>query len=165
VIILRIDFNSEIGLGHLKRQETFISEKLKVKNEKFLIICKECDKNLTKLPIIKIKNEDEFFEKVKKLKPKEVIVDNYNFTFEHEKRFKKLFPNIKLTVFDDTYEKHFCDEIVNCNLYAKKEKYKIPSFCKVKIIPPLIRDEFKKAKRQKFKRNGIFISFGGTDAK
>jgi len=33
------------------------------------------------------------------------------------------------------------------------------------IIPPLIRDEFKKTKKQKFKRNGIFISFGGTDAK
>jgi len=127
--IIRIDFNSKIGLGHLKRQETFISEKLKVKSKKFIIICKECDENLTKLPVIKIKNEEEFFEKVKELKPKEVIVDNYNFTFENEKRFKNLFPNIKLTVFDDTYETHFCDEIVNCNLYAKKEKYKVPSFC------------------------------------
>jgi len=164
--IIRIDFNSKIGLGHLKRQETFISEKLKVKSENFIILCKECDEKLTKLPVIKIKNEDEFFEKVKELKPKEVIIDNYNFTIDDEKKFKKLFPNIKLTVFDDLYFEHFCDEIINCNLYAKKEKYKnIPLFCKVKIIPPLIRDEFKKAKRQKFKKNGIFISFGGTDAK
>ena len=163
--IIRIDFNSKIGLGHLKRQETFINEKWKMKNEKFIIVCKECNKKLTKLPVIKIKDEEEFFGKVKELKPKEVIIDNYNFTIDYEKKFKKLFPNIKLTIFDDTYENHFCDEIINCNLYAKKEKYKIPPFCKVTIIPPLIRDEFKKAKKQKLKKEGIFVSFGGTDAK
>ncbi len=163
MVILRIDFSSKIGLGHLKRQEAFISEKYKVKNEKFIIVCKECDEKLTKLPIIKVKNEEEFFEKVKKLNPKEVIVDNYNFTYEDEKEFKKLFPNIKLMVFDDTYEKHFADVIINHNLGAKKEKYENPK--KVKIIKPLIRSEFKKTKKRNFKKEGIFISLGGSDSK
>ena len=134
-----------------------------MKSEKFIIICKECDEKLTKLPIIKVKNEEEFFEKVKELKPKEVIVDNYNFTYENEKEFKRLFPDIKLIVFDDTYEKHFADLIINHNLGAKKKKYSEPN--KVKIIKPLIREEFKKAKRKKFKREGIFISLGGSDSK
>jgi len=133
-----------------------------MENGEWRIICKECDEKLTKLPIIKVKNEKEFFEKVKELKPKEVIVDNYNFTFENEKEFKKLFPDIKLTVFDDTYEKHFADLIINHNLSAKKEKYSEPE--KVKIIKPLIREEFKKAKRKKFKKEGIFISLGGSDS-
>ena len=127
------------------------------------IICKECDESLTKLPVIKIKNEKEFFERVKELNPKEVIVDNYNFSYENEKEFKKLFPKIKLIVFDDTYEKHFCDEIINHNLGAVKEKYKNPEI--VKIIKPLIREEFYKAKRKKLKKEGIFISLGGSDAK
>jgi len=35
----------------------------------------------------------------------------------------------------------------------------------VKLIPPLIRSEFKKYKNKKYKREGIFISFGGSDAK
>ena len=128
-----------------------------------IIIFRECYDKLTKLPIIKIKNEEEFFEKVKELRPKEVIVDNYNFTYENEKKFKEIFPDIKLTVFDDTYEKHFCDEIINHNLGAKKEKYENPAI--VKIIKPLIRKEFFNAKRKKFKRDGIFISLGGSDSK
>jgi len=163
ITILRVDFSSKIGLGHLKRQEAFIKEEgRRKKEEEIIIVCKECDEKLTKLPIIKVKNEKEFFKKVKELKPKEVIVDNYNFTFENEKEFKKLFPDIKLIVFDDTYEKHFADLIINHNLGAKKEKYSEPN--KVKIIKPLIRDEFKKAKRKKFKKEGIFISLGGSDS-
>jgi len=158
MVILRIDFSSKIGLGHLRRQEAYIQRK-NIKN--LVILCKECDEKLTKLPIIKIKDEEEFFEKVKELNLKEVIVDNYNFTYEDEKKFKELFPDIKLIVFDDTYEKHFADVIINHNLGAKKEKYENPE--KVKIIKPLIRKEFKKIK--KFKKEGIFISLGGSDAK
>ncbi|WP_024787305.1 UDP-2,4-diacetamido-2,4,6-trideoxy-beta-L-altropyranose hydrolase [Lebetimonas sp. JH369] len=163
-MIIRVDFSSKIGLGHLKRMETFI-KKYNIKNS--LIICKECNKKLTSLPVVKIKKEKEFFKKVKKLKPQKVIVDNYNFTYENEKEFKKLFPEIKLIVFDDLYYRHYADEVINVNLYAKKEKYigKIPPFCKVTILPPLIREEFQKAKKKKDKKEGIFISFGGTDAK
>ena len=160
--IIRVDFSSEIGLGHLKRQEAFI-QKWRMESGEWRIICKECDEKLTKLPIIKIKNEEEFFEKIKELQPKKVIVDNYNFTYEDEKKFKELFPDVKLIVFDDTYEKHYTDVIINHNLGVKLEKYENPEI--VRIIKPLIRSEFKKAKKKHFKRDGIFISLGGSDAK
>ena len=67
-----------------------------------------------------------------------------------------------MTVFDDDYRKHFCDEIINHNISANKEKY--PNTNIVKIIPPLIRDEFikeKKIKREKI--YDIFLSMGGSD--
>jgi UDP-2,4-diacetamido-2,4,6-trideoxy-beta-L-altropyranose hydrolase len=160
-----VDFGSEIGFGHLKRLEAFL--KLRMEDGGWRIVCKECEQKYTGIPIIKIKNENEFFDKVKELNPDEVIVDNYNFTYEDEQKFKELFPDIKLICFDDTYEKHFCDEIININLYAKPEKYKdkIPEFTKINIIKPLIRDEFKSTKKKKYKKEAIFISLGATDAK
>ena len=167
MVILRIDFNSKIGLGHLKRQEAFI-KKWRMKNRKFIIVCKECNEKLTKLPVIKIKNEEEFFEIVKKLNPKEVIVDNYNFTIEYEKKFKKLFPNIKLIVFDDTYENHFCDIVINHNIYAKKEKYKnkVPKFTKIICDGPYLREEFYIEKNKKYpNKNQVLIAIGGADNK
>ncbi len=115
-------------------------------------------------PLIAIKDEEEFFLHVKRLQPKEVIVDNYNFTSEDEKRFKELFPHIKLSCFDDDYRDHFCDEIINHNISADKSRYENPDI--VKIIPPLIREEFKQEK--KIKREKIydyFIAMGGSDTK
>ncbi|GAB6074220.1 UDP-2,4-diacetamido-2,4,6-trideoxy-beta-L-altropyranose hydrolase [Nautilia lithotrophica] len=166
MIILRVDFSPDIGFGHLKRATLFCN-KLKNKYEKCLILCKECNEKYTDIPVIKIKSEDEFFTQIKKLQPEKVIVDNYNFTYEYEKKFKTLFPNISLICVDDNFEKHYCDEIINTNLYAKKEKYqnKVPTFTKITILKPLIRDEFKKAKKKRYKKEGLFISFGGTDAK
>ncbi|AZV47274.1 UDP-2,4-diacetamido-2,4,6-trideoxy-beta-L-altropyranose hydrolase [Nautilia sp. PV-1] len=162
--VIRVDFSSNIGFGHLKRIENYIN---KYHIDNVLIICKECDQKFTDIPIIKVENENKFFEKVKELNPETVIIDNYNFTYENEKNFKKLFQNIKLVCFDDNYEKHFCDEIININLYAKPEKYKSknPEFTKINIIKPLIREEFKKTKNKKYKKKGIFISLGATDAK
>jgi len=171
MIILRVDFDSSIGFGHLRRQEAFIQRQIKngkwEKDKKIIIICKYCTQKYTDIPILKISNEKEFFDNVKKLNPDEVIVDNYNFTYENEKKFKELFPNIKLVCFDDNYEKHYCDEIININMYAKKEKYKgrVPRFTKIRILKPLIRDEFIKEKKKRYKKRGVFISFGGTDAK
>jgi len=104
----------------------------------------------------------EFFLHVKKINPNEVVVDNYSFTCKHEKEFKKLFPNIKLAVFDDDYREHFCDEIINHNISANIAKYANQSI--VKIIPPLIRDEFKEEKKIKREKiYDIFIAMGGTD--
>jgi UDP-2,4-diacetamido-2,4,6-trideoxy-beta-L-altropyranose hydrolase len=142
MIILRVDFSENIGFGHLKRVENFIKNK-----KECLIVCKECDAKYTDIPIIKIKDDEEFFETVKKLKPKEVIVDNYEFDVECEKKFKNFFPDIKLICFDDFEKSHFCDETVSLNPCTKHKKIK------------------PKLKKRRFKRKGIMISIGATDPK
>ena len=144
--LLRVDFGSEIGFGHLKRA-THFSERLKMKSEKCIIICKKCEQKYTKIPIIKIKNESEFFDKVKELSPDEVIVDSYDFTLEDEKKFKELFPEIKLICFDDFEKQHFCDEVVSLNPCTKHKRIKL------------------KLKKRYFKRKGIMVSIGATDPK
>ena len=160
--LLRVDFSSSVGFGHLKRSMVFMQ---RYKKGEYAIVCKECVDNIVKnIPVYSINSEEEFFELVRDLKPEEVIVDNYAFDYKNEKRFKEDFPHIKLICFDDLFWPHYCDEIINHNLYAKKDSYKgLPSFTKVRIIPPLIGDNFKKAKKIQVKKEGIFISFGATD--
>ncbi len=158
MVMFRVDFGGDIGLGHLKRSLVY------AKNyDKVTYVSKNDMKEFVPYPLYSIKDESEFFALVEKLQPCEVIIDNYNFTLEHEKTFKKSFPDIKLSVFDDDYREHYCDEIINHNISADKNRYKDPSI--VKIIPPLIRDEFieeKDKKREKI--YDIFISLGGADA-
>jgi UDP-2,4-diacetamido-2,4,6-trideoxy-beta-L-altropyranose hydrolase len=155
--IFRVDFGEKVGLGHLKRSLVY------AKNFDDVVYISKSKTNLTPYRFITIKDEKEFFSYVKKLQPKEVVVDNYEFNLNHQKRFKTLFPHIKLSIFDDEYKEYICDEIINHNLGATKARYKDAK--KVKIIPPLIRDEFKKEKKRRYKKEGIFISFGGVDTK
>ncbi|NPA03638.1 MAG: UDP-2,4-diacetamido-2,4,6-trideoxy-beta-L-altropyranose hydrolase [Epsilonproteobacteria bacterium] len=156
--LLRVDFSAKRGFGHLKRSLRFLK---KYKNfQKWVIVCKECGYE-TPLEKIKIDSEKEFFELVKKFNPKEVIVDNYNFTYPLEKEFKTRFPKVKLIAFDDLCNPHYVDEIINPNPYVKKSCYKsLPPFTKVTLIPPLV-PSITPAK----KRGGVFVSFGATDAK
>jgi len=156
LIIFRVDYSSEIGYGHLKRSLVY------AKQFRDVVYVSKAKENLTPYKFYSIQNENEFFEIVKKLKSQEVIVDNYNFTINYQKEFKKLFPNIKLSIFDDTYEECFCDEIINHNLGVNKYRYKNPEI--VKIIPPLVDERFKKLKKSRSKKDGIFVSFGGTDS-
>lgn len=155
--LFRVDFGSSIGLGHLKRSLVY------TKNFKDVVYISKSDKKeFVPYPLITIKDEEEFFLHVKKLQPKEVIVDNYDFTCKNEREFKKLFPHIKLTCFDDDYREHCCDEIINHNISANIKKYPNPNI--VKIIPPLIRDEFKKEKAIKREKNyDYFVAMGGSD--
>lgn len=140
--ILRVDFGVNIGFGHLRR-----SENLKVKNEKYYIVCIKCDERYTDIPLIKIKDKNQFFEVVKKLKPEEVIVDNYDFTLEDEKKFKKMFPEIRLICFDDFEKQHFCDEVLSLNPCTKHKRIKL------------------NLKKHYFKRDGIMVSIGAVDGK
>jgi spore coat polysaccharide biosynthesis predicted glycosyltransferase SpsG len=135
--LLRVDFSSEIGFGHLKRATNLCKD--------CKIVCINCDEKYTDLPLIKVKNNEEFFEIVEKLKPKEVIVDNYEFSLDDEKRFKKLFPDVKLICFDDYKKEHYCDEVISVDRCRKD----------VKIL--------KNKKKKYYKRKGTILSIGATD--
>ena len=156
--IFRVDFGSETGMGHLMRSLVYAKE-----FENVLYASKSNRKEFLPYELLTIKDEDDFFEYVEKLQPEQVVVDNYDFTLADEKEFKKRFPHIKLSVFDDDYREHFCDEIINHNICADKNRYPNPD--KVKIIPPLIREEFHREKKNKREKiYDILIAMGGTDA-
>ena len=155
--LFRVDFGAAIGFGHLMRSLVY------AKNFDEVIYISTSDKRaLLPYKLITIANEEAFFKEVEKLQPSEVVVDNYTFTLEDEKAFKKRFSTIKLSVFDDDYRAHHCDEIINHNISADINRYPHPEI--VKIIPPLIREEFHKEKRiKREKLYDIFVAMGATD--
>ncbi len=155
--IFRVDFGSEMGMGHLMRSLVYAK-----RFDEVIFVSKSDKKEFVPYKLVTIESEENFFDQVEKLHPTQVIIDNYNFTLEDEKEFKKRFPHVKLSVFDDDYREHFCDEIINHNISADKSKYPKPDI--VSIIPPLIRDEFYKEKTIKREKiYDIFIAMGGSD--
>ncbi len=169
-IIIRVDFSSKIGLGHLMRclvlanqfkQSRIIFASLHVKDKSLVT------RHGFELISLKTSDIEEFILLTKKLEPSLVIIDNYDINHKDEKKLKKN-TKTKLMVLDDTYKKHFADVLLNHNIYAKKKhyKHKVPNFCKVQCGAnyTLLRDEFKKEKVRKREKNGLLIALGGSDS-
>ena len=175
-ILFRVDSSSEIGIGHLIRclvlaeqypqdNITFTSQDLEGNANKLI-----SNKGYT-LSLLNDNSIGELMLKINKFKIDMVIFDHYGINNIFEKSIKEM-AGVQILSFDDTYEKHYCDILLNHNIYATAEEYKglVPEFCVIKCGKEhtLIRDEFRKIKIKKrpFNKNTslIFVSLGGSDA-
>jgi len=162
-VLFRCDSSSAIGLGHVMRDLVYAKEFNDVK-----FACQNLKGNINnKIPypvhILKSNEPEELIELIKTLHVDTLIIDHYNISYKVEKQLKSKNSTMKIIVFDDDYKEHFCDEIINHNISADISKYATPDI--VKIIPPLIRNEFKKEKTIKREKNyDLFIAMGGTDS-
>lgn len=160
--LFRADSSATVGLGHIKRDLVYAS-RLKDTNIAFASL-----ENCLSLPYssykLKTHTIDELISLCRKEEINHLIIDNYTISYEDEKKIKKNL-DIKLSVFDDTYERHYCDEIINHNISADRSKYTLEPFTLVSIIPPLIRDEFKKLaqRNREDKTQEVMIAMGGVD--
>lgn len=176
-IIIRADSSSNIGFGHISRC-LVLAKKYKRRGFKVLFACENLEGNRInlieeegfKVYSLKSNNLKEFKTLVNKLNPYRVVIDSYRIDYSYEKKLKKN-TKIKLLCFDDTYEKHYCDELLNHNVCAIKKRYKklVPKFCKVKCGSKytLLRDEFLDSTKVKIKSNKkklkVLLAIGGTD--
>jgi UDP-2,4-diacetamido-2,4,6-trideoxy-beta-L-altropyranose hydrolase len=121
---------------------------------------------------ITLNTSTEMREYINTLKAKVVILDGYNFTYDYEKELKKT--KAKLFCFDDTFQKHYCDVVLNHSIEAKNSMYKklVPKSCKILTGDKytLLRDEFFKIKLKKrdslkLKGANVLVMFGGSDPK
>ena len=163
-ILFRADSSSKIGLGHIMR-DLVLAKKFKDANITFA--CQNLDGNIIdKIPYetVMLKSDD-IEELIKLIKEKDIellVIDHYDINHEDEKRIKEG-TGVTVLSFDDTYEKHYCDIVLNHNIFADKKRYKnlTPSWTKILCGKKytLIRDEFKKEKKKK----RVFLSMGGAD--
>lgn len=177
-ILFRADSSSLIGTGHIMR-DLVLAQKYVEKDNKIFFATQELEGNINhkileakyKLNILKSNNLEELNNLIKKLNIDMIVIDHYKIDYKFEKKLKQKNPNLKIFVFDDTYEKHHCDILLNHNISANKKKYKnlVPKNCKLKCGSKytLLRDEFlteKKIDYELKKIKTIFIAMGGADS-
>ena len=177
-ILFRADSSSFIGTGHIMRDLVLVNE---FKSHKIVFATQKLSGNINykieedgyKIEILKDNNFKELDALIKKLSIDMIVIDHYDINYNFEKKLKESNKNLKIFVFDDTYEKHFCDILLNHNISANKRKYNnlVPNHCELRCGSKytLIREEFLEAKKQKNKIKKdkriktIFIAMGGAD--
>lgn len=95
-----------------------------------------------------------------------LVIDHYGIDAAYEQRIKEE-TGVKILSFDDTYEKHHCDILLNHNVCADVSRYGhlVPKGCVLRCGKPLIREEFHAEKMiQREKIYDVLIAMGGTDA-
>jgi UDP-2,4-diacetamido-2,4,6-trideoxy-beta-L-altropyranose hydrolase len=175
-ILIRCDSSSQIGFGHIMRDLVLAKQ---FKNANITFASQELSGNANakiiqesfNLRILNSNDKDELCRVIKELSIDTLIIDNYAITYKEEKHIKKK-TNVTLFVLDDTYEKHYCDILLNHNISAKKKRYinKVPPFCELRCGEKytLLRNEFHKEKNKCKKKKEsqtktVFVAIGATD--
>lgn len=173
-ILVRADSSYEIGIGHIMRDLVLVKQ---YSAFNIVFACQNLPGNINNKILeadydLKILNSNDIKELdvlIKSLNIDFLVIDNYEIDYDFEKEIKTQNKTLKVLVFDDIYEKHYCDILLNHNIYAKEKKYKnlVPSFCELRCGEKytLIREEFifEKQKLKESCEKYIVLSFGGTD--
>lgn len=166
-ILIRCDSSSEIGVGHLMRSLVLA--------EQFLgatITFATLDLSNNRNDLIKeagyahhLLHSNTFAELDALVKQQGIdllILDHYALDYGFEKQLKAANSALTLMVLDDTYAPHFCDILLNHNIYAEAKKYKdlVPAWCELRCGAQytLLRKEF--AQQKEF---SVVVVMGGAD--
>jgi len=176
-ILFRADSSSTIGTGHIMR-DIVLAQKYAKKGAKVIFATQELKGNINhqiddagfERVVVKSNSKKELVHLIEKLSIDLLVIDHYGIGYKKEKYIKEK-TGVKILSFDDTYEKHHCDILLNHNVSAKEKKYKelVPKHCKIKCGSKytLLREEFYREKKKKYKKNKnvktVFLAMGGTD--
>jgi UDP-2,4-diacetamido-2,4,6-trideoxy-beta-L-altropyranose hydrolase/UDP-4-amino-4,6-dideoxy-N-acetyl-beta-L-altrosamine N-acetyltransferase len=174
-ILFRADSSSTIGTGHIMRDLVLAS---RYKNAKIIFAVQDLVGNINhkiteagyKVEILSSNDRKELDALIKKYSIELLVIDHYEIDYKYEKNLKKKHPLLTILSFDDTYEKHHCDILLNHNISADKKQYKglLPKRCVLRCGSKytLLRDEFYKERKRDYKKNKgftLFLAMGGAD--
>lgn len=163
--LIRADSGSKIGHGHIRR-DLILAQNFK----DISFACIDMQGSLAgeiPYPVFTLKSADinELVNLIKEHKFELLIIDHYGISAADEKLIKEQ-TSVQILSFDDNYKEHFCDYLLNVNIYAQPQKYAnlVPANCEL-IFSPLVRSEFYgEAKIKREKKFNYLIALGGTDA-
>ena len=167
--LIRSDSSSTIGLGHIMRDLVFA----KSLEGEVIFACQNLEGNIIasipyEVKILKSNDVEELIALIRTLQITLLVIDHYGINIAYERAIKEA-TQVEILSFDDTYQPHHCDILLNHNISANKKHYKdlVPPSCELRcgILYTLIRDEFREEKKQKREKiYDLFIAMGGTDA-
>jgi len=175
-ILFRADASSTIGTGHIMRDLVLAEQ---YSDDKIIFATQELEGNLNHKIIesaydvvtVDSNSIDEVNILIKEYNIDMIVIDHYGIDYNYEKALKEDNPALTILSFDDTYEKHYCDILLNHNIYADKKKYHglVPENCELRCGSKytLLRKEFleEQGYKQKIKKvKNIFIAMGGADS-
>ena len=138
-----------------------------------LFACQNLEGNIIssipyEVKVLKSNDTDELIDLIKSLHVKLLVIDHYGIDAHFEQKVK-VATGVKILSFDDTYQPHHCDILLNHNISADKKRYEnlVPEHCELHcgILYTLIRDEFKEEKKcEREKSYDVCSSMGGSDA-
>ena len=167
-ILFRADSSSTIGTGHIMRDLVLAKQ---YKDSNIVFVTQDLKGNINhkileegyRVELLKDNSLYEFQKIIDIYSPNLVVIDSYDINYNYEKQLKTQNLKLKLLSFDDTYEKHYCDILLNHNISANESKYKdlIPEYCELRCGAEytLLRDEFIQQKKMKT----VFLAMGGAD--
>jgi len=174
-ILFRVDSSSKIGLGHLMRCLVLAKQYDK---DSIVFAAQELGGNANnkivcegyRLITLNSNSVDDLIQIIDVLDTDMIVFDHYSIDYSFEKIVKTK-TGVKILSFDDVYDRHYCDILLNHNIYADAEKYRdlTPDFCEIRCGSEytLIRDEFKEIEINKRPINKVkpvvFVSLGGAD--
>lgn len=171
IICFRLDANSFIGLGHLKRCLQLASDlKKKINNSQIFFIMKKNKENneliLKKkgFKVFLITNSSDDFKQTKRIIKKTnchcLILDHYYLGINWEKKIKNQVQ--KFFIISDHFRKHSGDLLIVQNFTTEIKRNNIVSGKKFFLISKEYRRERKKIKKIT-KKKIILINFGSYD--
>ncbi len=175
-ILVISDSSSYIGTGHIMRDLVLVKQ---FKNDNIIFCTRNLPGNINQkiiqnniqLETANVLELDNILKLIKEYSIDMVVIDHYEIDFDYEKELKRK-SGVKLFVLDDTYEKHYCDILLNHNINGDPKKYKklVPENCELRCGAKytLLRDEFIKERKKTKKTHPtkyktLFIAMGGAD--
>ena len=138
-ILIRADSSSTIGTGHVMRDLVLAKQ---YKKDTIFFATQNLSGNIThkikeigyKVKTLHSSTIQELNILIKKLSIDMLIIDHYEINYKYEEQIKKHNPQLKILSFDDTDEKHYCDILLNHNIYANSKNYKtlVPKKCELR---------------------------------
>lgn len=176
-ILIRADASNQIGVGHIMR-DIVLAKTLKKQNFDVDFACRDLQGNLIswlqdlnyQVFTLDTNTSKELICLVKNATYDWLVLDHYKIDKNFEHSIKEQ-TGINILSFDDTYQSHHCDILLNHGFQAKASRYKSLVNKDTQVLCgkdyTLIKNDFyqKTYPQTKKRLHSVLITLGGTDPK